>query len=337
MQQHLLREPLPGSNNLDFLAATLLDAPWVDAELPSLVAEDDDGRILGFIGVQPRRLTLDGAPIRAVCCSHLVVAPDARTTALGPRLVKHVLSGPQAMTWSDTGTEVVARMWKAFGGFVDPVRSLDWMLVLHGGRWLGRVVAAAARERGRPGRDAVPVGGVPLHALGRRLMRRAFPDGADGVAWEPASAAEVTRDLPAMARALRLRADYDEESLTAVLALVASAGGEARSATVRRAGRPIGWYVYLMRHGVARVLACLGDPREADATLFALAEDVRQHGGTALGGRLEPFLAEALSARMAVLGFARRPVIHVRDPAVRTALAEGSAALSLLDGEWWVT
>lgn len=47
-----------------YFERTLVDQPWTDPEIPSLVYEADDGRILGFIGSHVRRLIFDERPIR---------------------------------------------------------------------------------------------------------------------------------------------------------------------------------------------------------------------------------------------------------------------------------
>jgi len=54
-----------------------------------------------------------------------------------------------------------------------------------------------------------------------------------------------------------------------------------------------------------------------------------------LCGRVEPNLDRPLRARFAVLGFARRPLIHAREPELAAALAT-SSLLTQLSGEWWV-
>jgi hypothetical protein len=38
-----------------------------------------------------------------------------------------------------------------------------------------------------------------------------------------------------------------------------------------------------------------------------------------------------------VIGFARQPVIHVRDPEVHALLSTDASLLTHLDGEWYVT
>ena len=62
----------------DILERILFGNPWADPELPSLIATDDQGRAVGFIGAIPRRMRLGGRPVRLVVASHFVVDPAAR-------------------------------------------------------------------------------------------------------------------------------------------------------------------------------------------------------------------------------------------------------------------
>src|SRR3954471_2589116 len=151
--------PSPPAPDLErFLAATLLEDPWADPELPSLVAEQA-GAVVGFIARQPRRMVLDGEPLRAVCCSHLTVAPEHRPGALGARLARACLDGRQRLTVSDSAGDVVVRLWRVLGGDVDSMRACEWMLVLRPGRYAARLARA-------------PVGAVPYQALWQRTRRR---------------------------------------------------------------------------------------------------------------------------------------------------------------------
>src|SRR3954467_15822685 len=92
--------PPPAADLARFLTATLFEDPWAEPALPSLVAEAD-GQLVGFIARQPRRLELDGEPLSAACCSHLLVAPEHRSGVLAARLARAALDGPQRLTYSD--------------------------------------------------------------------------------------------------------------------------------------------------------------------------------------------------------------------------------------------
>lgn len=333
----LLRQHLEGwEGDAGSLAATLLDHPWADPELPSLIAESTEGRIAGFIGAQTRRVRFEKRELRGVCCSHLVVDPASRGAATGALLLGGLVRGGQDLTWSDSANEEVARMWTIFGGRVDGTRACDWMLVLRPLRWGGGTIAAAARRR-ELDRGLVPVAALPLQAVGRRLLERAHPAGADGVRGEDAGAAEIAELVARTSPRVRLRLDWDEAALAHTFARFEAERGPLVRRIVRHGDRPIGWYAYHPQPGgVARVLHLGVEQRDADAALGELIEHARGRGSAVIAGRSEPHLEPALRRRFAILGFARKCVVHAGDPRVDLALASSASLLSQLDGEWYV-
>ena len=97
---------------------------------------------------------------------------------------------------------------------------------------------------------------------------------------------------------------------------------------MRRDGRPIGWYAYLVDlEGVSRVLEISCGEREADAVLGELLESARERGAPVISGRVEPHLLAPLRRRIAVLGFARQPVIHTHDAEIDALLVEQANSL----------
>jgi len=315
------------------LVGLMLDHPWADEELPSLVAEED-GEIVGFLGVQVRRLRMDGRSIRGVCCTHAVVAPAQRHVATGALLFSRVLKGPQDVTWSDSSTDNVARVYGMFGGGVDHARACDWMLVLRPVRWARGIVAGSIRREPISRRTFVPVGAVPAHAVGRRLLPRAFPQADAGLVGEDATAETIAGHLPAINARLGVWVDYDADQLSLLFRLVETFRGPLVHRLVRRGERPVGWYAYLLRSGGAsRVLSLAAPEREVDGVLAELLEHARAQGSAVVTGRAEPHLGRALARRFAVLGYARQPVLRAKDPGVAAALATSSALLTRLDAE----
>jgi len=333
----LLEARLPWwTHDESFLDETLIDSRWADPGLPSLVAVDDEGGILGFIGSQVRRLKLDDRELRGICCAHLTVSSDPRAGPAGALLLRRLLSGDQDLTWTDTPTEGVVRMWRAFGGHLDHPRSCDWMLVLRPFRWARGVLTA--RTRHVPVREVVPVAALPAQASGGRVVPRAFPSLPPDVSGEDVSAAAIVEHLPALTRGFRLRVDYDQPYLEQLFARVEASMGGLVHRLVRRQGNPVGWYAYLSRPGAASRVLCVCAPEaEAEAVVGELAEHARAQGSAALAGRLEPHLEGPLRRRLAVIGFARQPVIHVRNAEVHALLSTGASLLTHLDGEWYAT
>ena len=317
-----------------FLSETLLDGPWADPDVPSWVATGQDGSISGFLACHARRMHLGGEPISVVVCSHLAVAADQRGGAAGAMLLRKCLSGPQDLTLTDTASDVVARVWRVYGGQVDVARSCEWMHVF---RPVTMGVRLGRRAAGRQpvNRYDVPVPGLPVHLATRvvpRLRSLEEPE-TTSAPLVPHDAAEL---LPRTLRGLSLRPDYDEAYLGWLLERLGDVSGELICRTVRQGDRVVGWFVYVLRpSGAGRVLQVLADARAADAVLGALLADARRRGATLLAGRLEPHLQEALRRRLTALGFGERHVAHARRPEVMAALSGDQGLLTRLDGEWW--
>ena len=328
----LLDRLLPGwGGDRGLLAATMWDHPWADPEVGSLVATDADDGVIGFIGVQARRLRHGDRILRGACCSHLVVDPQRTTGPAGALLMGRLLAGPQDLTWSDSANEITVRIWRTFGGELDHVRACDWMLVQRPLGWAGTLAWSLLRHQ-RIGRQRVPVGVLPMG-----MFRRGAEAPPDDLVAADASPAEVVEQLSAWTPRTLLRMDYDEAHLEHLLDLVRGRLGEPVSRIVRLGGRPVGWYVYVPRRTTAsRVLHLAGVDRHLGLVLGELLADARRRGTRVLAGRLEPHLEKPLRERMAAIGLARRPVLHARDPELRAELTTGSALLTRLDSEWFV-
>jgi hypothetical protein len=332
----LMRDHLGAwDTDVGLLEATLWDHPWADPELPSLVAVDDDGEVIGFIGVQPRRIEFDGASLRAVCCSHLVVRPQDRGSGPGALLVSRVMGGPQEITWTDTANQVVARIWGVLGGRVDHTRASDWMIVLRPMRWGSRALGAATGLAAGSGN--LPVPGLPLQAAGARLVPSAHPASPENVAGKHATAAEIAAAMPEICRRFTLFVAYDEEVLDYTFRLVEATRGRLIRRIVKRRRKAVGWYAYLLQPGgVSTVLHLAAAPRDVEAVFGELVEHSASLGSAALAGRYEPHLEAPLRLRMAILGLARRPVVHTQHPHADVVLANSTSLLTRLDGEWFV-
>lgn len=321
----------------EFLASTLIDDPWSDEELPSLVGIGNGDDLTGFVASQVRRFQLGERRLRGICVSHVVVAEDQRAGPTGALLMRRLFKGSQDFTYSDSASVEMVRMWRALGGHMDYPRACDWMIVLRPIRWLSAVSATALHRRRTVGRGEVPVGALPFQAAGPRFVRRAFPPLPPGVTGEDAGTETIVELLPELTKGVKLRADYDVEFLGHLSGLVESLFGELIRRVVRRDGRPVGWYAMAPSSGgVTRVLHVAFRGSDGDAVVGELVQHARESGRTVITGRLEPHLLVPLRHRFAVLGFARQPVIHAPDPEIRATLGTSGALLTQLDSEWFV-
>jgi hypothetical protein len=246
------------------------------------------------------------------------------------------MGGPQDLTFTDTATEVVARMWRTFGGRADAGRSTGWMLVLRPAPWAVAVGRARVQGRRAPGLATVPA--LPFHIGGPRLTGHREVDTGPPVVTEALTAATLMEHKDSILKGVRVHLDYDETYVSWLLGRLDSlyAASVVVRKLVRRGGKPVGWFVYVHDSGgPGRVQQIASRERDTDAVVEALIADARERGVTVLSGRLEPNIVEPLRKRWAVLGFDARTLVHAQDTAVLEAHATGPSLLTRLDGEWW--
>lgn len=329
-----------------FFRSTLIDQPWADPELPSLVAVDGD-EIVGFIGSNVRRMTFEGRPVRMVCSAHLVSHPRVRSRAVGAKLMKALLDGPQDMTITDGATDAVRRMWEAFGGHVVHLGTLSFVRLFR--PWsLGTDLLLERRISGRLG--------SPVRGLSRGLdrvtelaaARRLRPE-RPSVTSEPLTPELLVEHAKAVAAPARLRAAYDAKYVAWLfeeLRRVEARGtlwadgvprGRLWAELVSSDGRVEGWYVcHLRRGGFCRVLQFASTARCADTVFAQLSFRARALNAAALYGRLEPLLVRPVTAsRCLIRPSDGRLLVHARNAELADAVRAGDAFLTRMDGEWW--
>ena len=328
--------PPPGLG--PYLQRVLIDQPWADPEIPSLVSVGEGGRIVGFQGSSVRRALFDGRPVRIGCSGQLVAHPDVRHRAAGAMLFRSYVRGAQDITITDTAGEPMRRIGMAMGMQMLHLSCIGWVRVLRPSSYARTLL----RERRGAGRRPLPVARV-LSAADAALTRvapvTAPPAAPDAVA-EPLTVAAMLEHLPAVAGRVRLRLDYDERYLHwlfAELARVTGLGSPVAHLVRDAGGRVAGWYVYLfLRHGTARVLQLATSDRDTGLVLDHLLHDAWSRGAAAVQGRVEARLLEPLSRRRCAMAYRGGSLAHARDDEIRAALTSGDALLTRLDSEWWL-
>jgi hypothetical protein len=321
----------------DLLRRTLLDDPWADAAIPSLVSVAPDGTIVGFIGSSVRHVRLDGELLRAAYACHLMADPDFHNRTIGLFLLRAFLRGPQDMTLTDTATPQARALWAALGGIPIHHLATGWVQVL---RPAGTAAALSRRHGGRSaiaGRAAGVVAPL-LDRLGSRIAGEARAPRRESIAEEQLTPAAVLEHIADLARPARLLPEYDERFLAWIFGELArgSTRGHARLRLVRSRGTVVGWYVYLLDpNGLCRVLQIMARERHADVVVGELHRDAFASGAATLYGRLEPRTSEAVLRRGPLLRSLPRALVQTREHAAVDALQSGSSALSWLDGEPW--
>jgi hypothetical protein len=328
--------PPPGL--VPFFERTLFDHPWADPEVPSLVYEVEGG-IGAFLGSHVRRLVFDGGAIRMGCSGQFISSPAMQKRGAGALLLRRYMAGPQELTITDGPSAAVGRMWERLKGQTVWLSSLSWTFVL-------RPWAAGSTLLGLNGnaawRLAARTIGRPADAALRRLASERLRVPEPPTRSEPLTAAALLELYPALVRGLALYTDYDHafvDWLFAEMAAVASRGELVKQLVVAADGRSLGWYLaYLPENAIAQVMQIAASPADAEAVLGHLLHHAQSAGVSAVQGRLEPQLFNAVLKYRCRLRGAHPALIHSHNrPDVVSAVFEGRALLTRLEGEWWMS
>lgn len=320
-----------------FLRRTIIEQPWADPEIPSLVALDADALVVGFVAAEVRRVRVGGRPLRFAWAAHTAVAPASRSHAAGFLLMRSLLEGPQDATLGDGASPLMEQMWLRLGGRRLEQKGVHWVRVFRPASVAAHLVHVR-RARLRAGLRAAAGRLDDLTSRVARPVLAPVPPPPGEEALTPASMLDA---WPRVARSLVVHPDYDEGFIDWLFHELRGvrARGELVTRLVKDArARPLGWYAYFLRPGwrseVLQVAAT--SERALGVVLDHLLAHAYAHGSAAVRGRLEPGMLDAVARRRCLLWHRGAAVAHARDPHVLAAIESPRALLTRLDGDPWI-
>jgi len=315
---------------------TLYSDPWADPEIPTLVHVEDSGEISGFIASHVRRMRFDDKIIRLAAGGPLVVHPKARNRAVGPRLWRQYLAGPQALTITDGASDEMRQIFELIGGQMMHPSSMAWARVFQPFSFMGARLLHSRPRAKAAGAHMLPT----LDVITAKAVHYFNKPNGLGMTTEPLTPKLLLEHLPVVSRSLRLYPDYDEpflEWLFAELHHNRTWGIPVRRLVRDESSRVLGWYVYFLLRGQGcQVVHVAARDRHAGDVLDALFADAVASGGAGVQGRVEPRLLADLAHRGCLFRYSARSLVHSRDPELLAVLAGGQALLTRLEGDWWM-
>jgi hypothetical protein len=328
-----------------YFREVLFQNPSLDIDLPSWVYEDE-GKIVGVLGIIPRRMSFEGKPLRmAVGCS-LFVDPEYRSTLAGLRLMQKFMAGPQDITLIDGPTRVVEKIWQGLGGKALPFHNLRWLRPLRPAQTILGLYSQSHPGRSgmsRPSRLGLYFGGWLCDFLDLAivpLVPRPEQPTVD-LRTEPLDTPTLLSCFSEFTAHYRFRPEYNLHELQWLLDQLEKKKryGPLQKVLIRCARRGIvGWYLYYLNSaGLSEVLQIGARQDSTDEVLNHLFDHARCRGAAALHGRMEPRFLGALSNGHCIFhGRASNILFHARNPAVRAAMLAGDGLLTRMEGEWWL-
>ncbi|OQM73429.1 hypothetical protein [Manganibacter manganicus] len=345
MFQRLLRKkaPPPPTSLTDYIRRLYLEAPFCGGGVHSLVHENGEGKVSGFIGVHALPMTFNGRKLRAAVCGSLMSEDRERDPLAGARLLKAFLDGPQDLSFSETANETSARLWTRSRGTALTQYSLDWVRVI---RPVSFALGVASR-RIRIAKVFDPLASVVDNIWRRhlgpgRLSWSALP--TSGTGQKAANVREIDSIqfadlLDPLTSQYALRPDWKECRLDWILADAMDKpdlGDLVFCAVSSPTGVRIGAFAYYAKPGgIGSVLQIVAAPGQAGHVIDCLVDDAAARGLGGLRGRVQPALLEAMLGRRIAFVHAASTVVHSRDADLLLATTDSQAFLNGIAGEQW--
>ena len=336
MFQRTFRDPQrPAPPSLgEHIRTVFLQHPWQDPAISSRVHVSDQGKVNGFIGVLPLRLTVDGQPKRAGVAGSLMVEAPKENPLAGAKLLRSFLNGPQDLSISETANPLSQRMWERTGGRTVEGLSIDWIRVF---RPAATVLDLSGRRVLRLFRPAARLFDLAGRSVASSFFKAAEPEAVSGV---EVGSSEIAAPLMELTSNSPVHPAWDDTSLRWFLdqAEIKEQRGPVHRRVVRRAnGAVIGCVLYYAEaRGVGWVLQLIAAPGFAQQVVDDLFAHAERTGLAAIRGRVTPSTQEALLHRNALLYRRAATVAHSRDPELLAAVGGNGAVVTGLAGESWI-
>jgi hypothetical protein len=320
----------------DYFERIFFKNPWCDEALPSFVHEEVNGKVTGFLGVMPRRMSLNGQTISVALSSQFIVDPRSRATGAGVRLLKTFLSGPQELSLTDEANDVSLKLWEALGGSTALLYSMYWTRVLRPSRYL----TSLAQKLGlwKPLASAAgPVCNTIDGVLARKMPGR-FSLPEPKVSAKELDTEELLFHLSEFSGGRSLWPEYDNRSLNWLLDEMSR---KNRLGTLRKMAvydskqEVIGWYVYYLKPGgISTAVQIVAKKHSFNDVIDHILFDAWQRDSIAISGRIEPQLIHAISNKHCLFDFSTHwMLVHSVNRELLQAIHNGDALLSNLEGE----
>lgn len=313
--------------------------PMATAQLPSYIAEEEDGGLVGFIGVLARPMTFRGRPIMAAFATEFMVAPERRGL-VGFALMRKFFAGSQDLSLADAANCSARAVWERLRGEAVHACCLDWHWPLQPWRQAtSELMSGSASGRIRKWLlpalrvlDTMSIGTAAAFSQGQNCDANVLSD---------LTIEQMTRLLPQFMSDRELIPAYTDSSLFWLLGQFERKDrfGRLKMRMVQNPdGQDLGWFSYYVnRGGLSQVLQVVPKKGQWRAVMQALIADAASEGVVTLTGRLDPkhiadFAVAGCTARFAPASF----LVQSSSQELLSCIHRGDMFISRIEGEWCV-
>jgi len=317
-----------------------LKNPWVNESIPSWVYTDSREKIIGFLGVTPRRMLFRGEPVSVAVSQHMMVSAEARAPFAPVEMLRKLLGGPQDLTIADMANDISRKIWERLGGEISPAFSIHWRRPLRPARFAAQVLG------NRDGVSSVVALGArfcaaPVDLIAARSRMSPMRVSPPPVQEEQLNTTTHLDAIRKFSEQFTLRPEYTVRDLEWIAAALRRQQyhGAFQEACIRSPeGDLLGWYMYFVRKsGSSEVVQVCARPETMSVVLDSLLFSSWSKGCVDLAGRLDPLFMKTFSEKSCLFSPGRYwMLVHSRKPEILNAIHRADAFLTRLEGDLWL-
>lgn len=310
--------------------------PWYHDSVRSLVYEDNNGKIKGFLGVVPKKFRFYNDEILVGVGQHLMVDMVPLASF---QLFKTFFSGPQDLSITDMAVDIGKSIWEKLGGQVIYSYSVYWRRIFKPLSFL--YLLKKEREYKNITEDFL----LEMFNIVDKIIYKLpiayfkIPQKPD-VELENMNTKDFLENFDSFIGSKVLKPIYDNHSLEWLFKQLQNEkrfGEFQKIVVIDRNENIVGWFLYnLFKHGRSQVLQIVAKGQTIDVVLEALFYHAWKNGSVELVGRIDPyFMKKFLEKKCLSMPGQQWMLTYSRNKELINALHSGEAFFTRLEGDLW--
>ncbi len=306
--------------------------PWFNEEISSLVYEESNGRIKGFLGVVPRKFNFEGKEILVGVAQHLMVD---QVPLASLQLFKEFFSGPQEFSITDMAVDIGKPLWERLGGATIYLHSIYWRKPLKPISFLFTMLKTNLYNS----KLFSPIINVADNMLkGMPIFSQKYEE--KNFEFNDMEIDDYIMNMDRFFANKSLKPVYDSKSLGWLFNRLKNEKrfGEFQKIIVKNnSGDIMGWFLYnLNKKGSSQVLQIVANDHTIGAVLDALFYHAFKNGSVELIGRLDPqFMKNFFDRKCLFMPGRNWMLVHSKRKDIINALNSNNAFFTRLEGDLW--
>lgn len=309
--------------------------PWYDEEVRSLVYEDSNGRIKGFLCVIPKKFKFNGEDILVGVSQHLMVD---QVPLASLQLFREFFSGPQDLSITDMSVDIGKPLWERLGGSAIYLHSIYWRKPLRILSFLGLMLFKNiySKKYFFPVKVFFKVSDYAVSKIPSTFLRIKN----DGVLLEKLDENDFLSNIELFMKGKSLIPVYNTNSISWLYKRLRAEKrfGKFQSIKVLSIdGDLLGWFLYnLLKDGTSHVIQVVAHNHSVNKVYQALFYDAFSKGSIELVGRLDPNLSRMLFVSKCFFMPGRNWMLaYSRNKEIINSLHSNNAFFTRLEGDLW--